>query len=203
MSLLGFFRRRPPIRDVDQLATFIDEQAAYLVQRYIFDYTHARAGPYSRSLLTQREFMAGLDVSRWSAYPLGLAMVGEMVQGVLEPHAGGDRHNVLAPLSALILGIFDRHGVPAALDVEAWRAARRELALKLEQVGLHPPKRVIDIPEPYAERYFGMMPFDKELLTHDVPTTRNYLRLNLTNIRDELVKRMDAADMARRLQVDT
>jgi hypothetical protein len=203
MSLLGFFRRRPPIRDVVQLAAFIDEQSAYLVQRYIFDYTHARAGPYSRSLLTQPEFMAGLEQSRWSAYPLGLAMVGEMVQGVLEPHAGGDRHAVLDPLSTLILEIFDRYAVPAALDAEAWDAARQELALKLEQVGLHPPKRVIDIPEPYAERYFNLMPFDKKLLTEDVPTTRSYLRLNLTNIRDELVKRVDAAEMARRLMANT
>ena len=65
---------------------------------------------------------------------------------------------------------------------------------------MHPPKRVIDIPEPYAERYFNMMPFDKELLTNDVPTTRSYLRLTLTNIRDEMVKRMDAADMAAKLR---
>ena len=45
-----------------------------------------------------------------------------------------------------------------------------------------------------------MMPFDKELLTNDVPTTRSYLRLNLTHIRDELVKRMDAVNMAAKLR---
>ncbi|MBI4273193.1 MAG: hypothetical protein HY659_00640 [Rhizobiales bacterium] len=44
------------------------------------------------------------------------------------------------------------------------------------------------------------MPFEKALLTEDVPTTRSYLRLTLTNIRDELVKRMDAAEMAERLR---
>jgi hypothetical protein len=45
------------------------------------------------------------------------------------------------------------------------------------------------------------MPFDKELLTNDVPTTRSYLRLNLTHLRDELVKRIDAADMTAKLRI--
>jgi hypothetical protein len=200
MALLGFFRRRPSIREVADLASFIDEQSAYLVQRYMYDYTHARTGPYSKTLLVREDFLAVLERSRWSAYPLGLAMVGEMVEGVLRPHAGEERRAVLDPLAALVLDVFDCYDVPASIGTEAWQAARSELAGKLDQIGLHPPKRVIDIPEPYVERYFNMMPFDKEILTNDVPTTRSYLRLALTNIRDEMVKRMDAADMAAKLR---
>ena len=200
MALFGFFRRKPPIRELAELADFVDEQSAYLVQRYIYDYTNARAGPYSKSLLARPDFQAMVERSRWSAYPLGLAMVGEMVEGVLRPHAGEDRRALLDPLAALVLSVFDRYEVPKAIGTGAWRAAREELALKLDQIGTHPPKRVTDIPEPYAERYFNMMPFDKALLTNDVPTTRNYLRLTLTNIRDEMVKRMDAAAMAAKLR---
>jgi hypothetical protein len=200
MALFGFFRRKPPIREVASLATFIDEQAAYLVQRYIYDYTHARTGAYSRTLLTQPEFMAEVDRTRWAAYPLGLAMVGEMVEGVLRPHAGEERRAVLDSLNKLILGVFDRYDVPKQIGTGAWRGAREELARKLDQIGTHPPKLVTDIPESYAERYFNLMPFDKKLLTNDVPTTRSYLRLNLTHIRDELVKRMNAADMAAKLR---
>jgi hypothetical protein len=200
MALFGFFRRKPPIREIAGLANFIDEQAAYLVQRYIYDYTHARVGPYSQSLLTQPEFMQEVERTRWTAYPLGLAMVGEMVEGVLRPHAGEDRRAVLDPLGALVLDIFDRYDVPKQIGTGAWRGAREELARKLDQIGTHPPKSVIDIPESYAERYFNMMPFDKALLTNDVLTTKNYLRLTLTNIRDEMVKRMDAAAMAAKLR---
>ncbi len=141
-----------------------------------------------------------MERSRWSAYPLGLAIVGEMVDGVLRPYAGAERRMVLDPLSSLVLAVFDRYDVPKAIGTGAWRGAREELARKLDQIGTHPPKRVIDIPEPYAERYFNMMPFDKALLTNDVLTTKNYLRLTLTNIRDEMVKRMDAAAMAAKLQ---
>ena len=200
MDFLGFFRRRPPIREIAELTTFIDEQSAYLIQRYIYDYTHARSGPFSQRLLAQPEFMQSVELSRWSAYPLGLAMIGEMVEGVLRPHAGDDRRAALDPLRVLILGIFDRYDTPPQLGADAWQAARDELARKLDQIGTHPPKLVSDIPEPYAERYFNMMPFSKDLLTNDVPTTLRYLQLTLINIRDELRKRMDAADMAAKLR---
>jgi len=200
MAVFGFFRRRPLISGVEELAGFIDEQSAYLVQRYIYDYTNARAGPYSASLLKQEDFREAVERSRWSAFPLGLAMVGEMVEGVLQSRAEGERRDILDPLGAIVLAIFDRYEVPAAIGPAAWHRAREELARKLEQLSLHPPKRVTDIPEPYVERYFELMPFDRELLTQDVPTTRSYLRLTLINIRDELMKRMDVADMARRLR---
>ena len=200
MAFFGFFRRLPPIREIEHLADFIDQQSAYIVQRYIYDYTHARSGPYSKSLLVRPDFVQAVERSRWSAYPLGLAMIGEMVDGVLRVHAGEERRAILDPLSALVLGVFDRYDVPAQIGSEAWQAARIELAHKLDQIGTHPPKRVIDIPEPYAERYFNLMPFDKDLLSNDVPTTRSYLRLNLTHIRDEMVKRMDAAAMADNLR---
>ena len=45
-----------------------------------------------------------------------------------------------------------------------------------------------------------MMPFDKELLTKDEPTTLAYLRLTLTDMRDKLVERMDPAEMAGKLR---
>jgi hypothetical protein len=200
MAFLGFFRRRPPIRDIAELADFIDAQSAYLVQRYIYDYTQARAGPYTKSLLTEAHYRDAVELARWRAYPLGLAMVGEMVEGVLRVHAGDDRRAVHEPLSGVVLGCFDRYQAPPLLGADAWRSARDELALKLAQISLHPPKLVIDIPASYVERYFNMMPFDKELLTNDVPTTYAYLRLTLTNIRDELVKRMDAPLMAEALR---
>jgi hypothetical protein len=45
-----------------------------------------------------------------------------------------------------------------------------------------------------------MMPFSKDLLTNDVPTTLRYLQLTLINIRDELLKRMDGAAMLVKLR---
>ena len=200
MNFFGFFRRRPPIHEYEQLADFIDEQSAFLMQKGIYDYAQARAGHYTKVLFKEGEFLEAVERSRWQAYPLGLAMVGEMVEGVLRPHAAGDRRAVLDPLIAMVLSIFDRYPVPPSLGRDHWQESRGELANKLSQVALRAPKRVFDIPEPYAQRYFDLMPFHKELLTRDMPTARSYLKISLTNIHDELIKRMDAGTMAAKLR---
>ena len=200
MDFFGFFRRQPPIRDIGELADFIDQQSAYIVQKGIYDYSQARAGHYTKVLVRETDFIEAVERSRWQAYPLGLAMVGEMVEGVLRPHAGDDRRAVLDALIAMVLSIFDRYPVPTLIGPDRWQEARSDLARKLDQVGTHPPKRVIDIPEGYAQRYFDLMPFHKSLLTRDMQTARSYLRINLINIHDELTKRMDAASMADKLR---
>jgi hypothetical protein len=196
MGLLDFLRRRkPPIRTPQELAGFIDEQAAFLVQKGIYDYSRARSGHYSKVMLADPGFQNALDRSRWRAFPLGLAMVGETVETVLAPHSDGDRRRELDPLIELVLSVYDRYSRPPALTGEEWAAGRADLALHLERLSTHPPKRVIDIPVPFAERYFGMMPFDKPFLTPDAPTARSFMQLHLIKVQEELIKRMDAGEM--------
>ena len=146
--------------------------------------------------MTEPEFVESLEQSRWRAFPLGLAMVGEMVEGVLRPHAGADKRALADEHIDLVLGVFDRYPVPEAVGKDAWRDARAELALRLDQISLHPPKRVIDIPEQYVKRYFEMMPIHESMRTRDIGTTLAYLKLTLANMHEELNKRMDAAAMA-------
>src|SRR6188508_3317472 len=119
MGLLNFFRRPPPICDVPALAEFIDGNAAFVAQKGIYEYSRARAGHYSKVLFGEPEFHAAVEESRWRAYPLGLAMVSEMVEGVLRAGAE-DRAAALDALGALVLEVFDRYPKPAALDNQAW-----------------------------------------------------------------------------------
>jgi hypothetical protein len=186
-----FRREKPPIRDVGELADFIDQNAALLVQRGIYEYARARSGHYAKVLFGEPEFLTAVEQSRWRSYPLGLAMVGEMVEGTLREGVH-DKRELLDALSATVLSVFDRYPVPQALGAEAWQTARADLARRLEQVGLHPPKRVIDIPEQFAAEYFNLMPIHEKMRSKDEPTTRSYLKLSLCHIRDELVDRMDA-----------
>ena len=192
MGLLDFFRRKPPIRDAAAVATFIDENAAFAVQKGLYEYSRARAGHYAKVLFREPEFQAAVEVSRWRAYPLGLAMVGELVEGVLRPHFV-ERRAALDAVTVLALRAFDRYPVPTALGAAEWRDRRAELVHRLQLVGLHPPKRVIDIPEQWAQTYFDMMPIHEKLRSRDFPTTRNYLRVTMCNIHDEFVDRLDAA----------
>ena len=200
LALFDLFRRKAPIRDIGDLADFIDGNAAFLMQKGIYEYSRVRAGHYAKVLLTESGFLAAVEESRWKAFPIGLAIVGEMVDGVLRNEAGEGRLEQLAALKRVVLAVLDRYPIPESIGQDSWREARDELALRLDHVGLHPPKRVIDIPEPYAERYFALMPIHKKLRGQDYFTTRNYLRVSLCNIHEELTKRIDAPGVAAQLR---
>jgi hypothetical protein len=201
MGFLDLFRRsKPPITDVGQLADFIDEQSAFLVQKGIYDYTRARSGHFAKVMLADKGFQDALDRSRWRAYPLGLAMVGETIEGMLAVQSMEDRRATLDALIKVVLSVFDRYPKPDAVSDEEWTQARADLALHLQRLSTHPPKRVIDIPEPFAARYFALMPFDKQFLTPDAPTARSFLQLQLVAMQEELLKRMDSAKILQDLR---
>ena len=58
MGLLDFFRGKPPIRDLAAVATFMDENAAFLMQKGLYEYSRARAGHYAKVLFREPEFHA-------------------------------------------------------------------------------------------------------------------------------------------------
>lgn len=193
------FKKAPPIRDTVALADFIDTQSAFYVQKGIYEYSRARAGHYSKVLFAEKGFADSVEVARWKAYPLGLAMVGEMVEGVLRSHAGDSRRVFLDNLIALVESVFDRYPVPPSLGEDVWRQSRQEMARLLELTAGHARKRVMDIPDPLAETYFALMPIHERLRGRDFDTTRNYMRVSLCNIHDELIERLDAAAVAAQL----
>jgi hypothetical protein len=192
MGFFDIFRRPPPIRDAQALADFIDQRAAFVAQKFIYEYSRARAGHYSKVLFREPEFQAAAEQSRWRAFPLGLALVGELAEGVLRPAADGDRQDHVEAMRALVLSVFDRYPVPAALGATTWSELRAELDHRMQMVGLHAPKRAFDIPEQFAKDYFDTMPIHEKLRGADFPTLRNYLRVTMVNIHAELTNRLDA-----------
>jgi hypothetical protein len=203
MGLFDIFRRAPAIRDPAALADFIDERAAFLVQKGIYEYARARAGRFSMMLMKEAAFIEAVNRSRWRAFPLGLAMVAEMVEGLLRPAAGEDWRTTLAALGRLVLSVYDRYPRPSEIDAATWQAGRDDLALRLERIGAHPVKPVKDIPEPMAEPYFALMPVHEKMLSADLPTARNYLKLTLINFHSDLAKRMDVPAVVAALHAPT
>jgi len=193
------FRPRPPIRDLAGLADFVDAQSAFIVQKGIYEYSRARAGHYAKVLFAEEGFARSVEQARWRAFPLGLSMVGEMVDKALAPQAGMQRREILDQIILVVLSVFDRYPVPPSIGEAAWLESRRDLAHRLDLVGGHAPKRVMDIPDPLAEAYFAMMPIHEKLRGRDFQTTHNYLRVSLCNIHDELMSRMDRAALERAL----
>ena len=197
MNILAkIFRRPAPIRTLDDLGGFIDAQAAFVVQKGIYEYARARAGHYSKVLFGEAGFQRAVEVSRWRAYPLGLAMVGEVATVVLQEATNLERLTVVRGVTDLTLSVFDGWDVPAALNEPIWRELRADLTERLDRIGLHPPKRAMDIPEPIAEAYFALMPIHESLRGQDFPTLKNYLKVTLCNVHHELTKRLDATAIA-------
>jgi hypothetical protein len=199
MGFFDIFRRAPAIREAGALADFIDDNAAFLIQKGMYEYSRARAGHYAKVLLQEPEFLQAIEKARWQGYPLGLAMVGEMVEKVLNPLIADDRRAGIDALARLVLYVFDRYPVPPPLGAPAWANERIELARRLDLIGLHPPKLVKDIPVQFAKPYFDMMPIHEKLRAPDFPAITNYLRVSLINIHDELIKRLDAAAVVQSL----
>jgi len=199
MRFWDWFRRSLPIADADALAAFIDSQAAFLMQKGIYEYSRARSGHYAKVMFGEQLFIDAFNLARWQAYPLGLAMVGELVEGVLRGLGGSDPKEVARWTRDLVLSVFDSHPVPPQIGAQAWREARAELALRLQHVSLHPPKRAMDIPEPLAKTYFDLMPIHEKLRGRDYPAIRNYLRVTMTNVHDQLTNRLDPPAAAKSL----
>jgi hypothetical protein len=202
MGFFDIFRRAPPIREASALADFIDDNAAFLIQKGMYEYSRARAGHYAKVLLQEPEFLAAIEKARWQGYPLGLAMVGEMVEKVVNPLTGAERRPGVAALTDLVLSVFDRYPVPAPIGAPAWAHERIELTRRLEQVGLHPPKPVKDIPAPLTQTYFDLMPIHEKLRAPDYLAIGNYLKVSLINIHDTLIERLDVPATARSLVGD-
>ena len=119
-------------------------------------------------------------------------MVAEVVEGVLRDASAATRHAAARCAEPIVLAVFDRYPVPPALgDRRRGASCGRSLRGSLQLIGLHPPKRAMDIPEQWAQTYFDLMPIHEKLRGRDFPTTRNYLRVTLCNIHDEFVKRLD------------
>ncbi len=192
MGLFDFFKRKQaPVRDVAALADFIDANAAFVVQKGLYEYSRARAGHYAKVLFGEKGFQEAIEQSRWRAYPLGLAMVAEIVDNILHENRAVDRRAGLEKLNAIVLAVFDRYPVPAAIDPQTWRDLRVELERRLNLISLHPPKRAMDIPETYIHPYFDLMPIHEKLRGTDFPTTHNYLKVVLCNVHEELSERID------------
>lgn len=199
MGLFDRFRREQPVASRAALIDFIDAQSAFLAQKGLFEYSRARAGPYGNILFDDKVFLAELEKSRWIAFPVTLAIVAEMVEGVLRPAAGEKRDAMLQGLVAAALEAFDRYPKPTALEVEAWAALREALVHDLSLIGLHAVKRVMDVPQRFVERYVAAMPIHEKLRAKDVPTIHNYLRANLCNVHEVFVRRADVEALVSQL----
>jgi hypothetical protein len=154
-------------------------------------------------LFNEPSFIEASDRSRWQAYPLGLAMLAELAEGVLGAAVGGDRGQRIEMIRRLTLSVFDTYPRPDVLEIHQWRDARAELDRRLQLIGLHPPKRSFEIADPFARAYFDLFPIHESLRRSEFQTVHGYLRIMLCNMHEDLRRRIDAQQLREALSAPT
>ncbi|MGH6771232.1 MAG: hypothetical protein ACRECO_19680 [Xanthobacteraceae bacterium] len=195
MSIFDIFRRRT-VRDPASLAAFVDEQSLSLSERAVHDYLRGRAAEKADALFADATFRATLDKTRWEARPRSLAMVGEIVQGMLRLHAGSNTREMLHGLTAVILELFDRAAPPLAIAATDWQAAREELVRSLGDLGSHNLRSIEAITDSHAGYYLAIMPLHALLPGDDFPVLRNALHAMLAGVKEQFGKRADLRALA-------
>lgn len=187
MGILNLFRRPPSIIDVGGLEDFLDSQASFLVQKCVFEYSRARAGVFWEKLFKEQSFKDAVDVARWNGYPMALANVVEMVEGVLRPAAASREALLLDRMIDIALNVVHRYPVPPGEPSTFWVEHAQWLRERLGDIQLAPPKPVKDIPLTTARAIFDLMPIHHTLRGEDFVVVRNHLRANLCRIYEEFV----------------
>lgn len=192
---LSFLRGPQPICERAGLVDFVESRGAFLVQKSIMDYARARSGPYFTTLLKEETFREAVERSRWRLFPIGLSLVGEMVEAHLRT-AGGDVARGAAAVAQVAAAALDRHPVPSSLDEAEWRTMRAELVASLERLAGRAPKAVKDMPLILAETVFDQLPIHQNRKSGDFEVVRNHLRSNLCAMHEELAKRISPPALA-------
>ncbi len=189
LGIPAYFRGTPRIDSRERLIEYLDTRAAFLIQKNIFDYARARAGPYFSAIIKEDAFKHAVEVSRWTNFPVGLAALAEIVRGVL--FEAGERKALNDAISSATLAIFDKYPAPQVLDGETWKQARETLLLRLKQIDMHPPKFAKDVILPYAQQIYDSQPIHEELRKRDFEMIQAQLRINLVTMHDEFEKSAD------------
>jgi hypothetical protein len=195
MALFDVFRRRRPLRDVAALAAFIDEQAAGLAESTILSYSRMRAGPDPEAVLADAAFRAGVEQARWQAYPLALAMVGEIVAALLDASAE-NAEAMRTRIVVLILAVFDGRPVPRPIGDAGWQAARQELAASLDEVAQRAGRSADAMVEEFSGFFLALMPIHHKLGGDDYLALRISLRRSLDEARDKFLQNADRPALA-------
>lgn len=195
----GLFRKPPPIADVAALADFIDERAAFTVQKCVFEYSRARAGTQAQKLFKEKAFRDAVDASRWLGYPMGLVDVSEAVLSTLRDDGTPVGPDAVEGLIRTAQSVTRRYPVPEGFEPDFWEKARKAVEERLRRASLAPPRLVKDIPKDTARAFFDILPIHPEVRKNDFELIRSTLCANLCRVSDDLSQRLDRPALVRAL----
>jgi hypothetical protein len=203
MGLFDFLKPKPKVSDWRGLADFVSDHAAYLVNRSMFEYSRARAGPHAEKLFREKAFQAAIEASRWSAYPIGAETVSEYVQARLRAAAPAHHDAITTAMVGAVEDALSRYPVPEGFEADFWDRAREEARARLWRARLAAPRSGFDIPATRFDELFALMPIHPDLKAIDYVLVRNNVRASMSTVEGNFGKRVDVPALLAALPAPT
>lgn len=194
--LPGLFARPRPIASRDDLADFMDTRAAFLAQKCVVEFCRVRAGANWEKLFKEEPFQQELYRARWKSFPPALAMIAEMIEGVLRPAAGLRQRHLPEALERVAADVFARYPTPDGAPPTFWPDALGLAKARLAATQGGAPRPVREVPKPTARMIFDALPLHKDVVTNDYDYIFNNLRMNLLRIHDDFLAVADLDALA-------
>ena len=185
--------RRPKVRvdSAAKLETFLDQRSAFIAQKCAVEYSRAKAGLFWSSLFREEPFLASLAVCQWEAYAAVMIDVAVLLDAKLraaDPEATGP---VLADaITQQARRRLDAYPRPPHRP-DGWDDVVEEVARRLAQAHLSPPKQAREIGKESAKRVFEVLPIHQNIRGHDYQMVQNNIRFNLVRTAEDFEKTAD------------
>ncbi len=178
--LLGT-RKRAPIKNYDNLLNFIDQQTSYQVQRSFDDYCRARVSVNWQKLYKEEDFLDSYHTAIWSAYPLVMGDMLEMIGLCMHRDMHMKEQDINAILKKSIEDICKRYPVPRGFQDDFWQQAQSTLMGRFDKIDVTSNKAINRISIKHFRSVFDKIPIAEELRRIDyklVLTNQRFLLCN-------------------------
>jgi hypothetical protein len=191
--------RRERIQDMAGLTKFIETRTSFVTQKCITEFCRVRAGVHWEKLFKEQEFGDALLVSTWSSFTPVLAMMMEMVEGVMRSPAGASQDVLRASLVEMATDIRSGMHLPPQMDENLWKNQSDLVANALARAALAAPRPVRVVASPLAETVFRLLPLHESVVANDDDYIFNNLRVGLLRAHDDFIGSADLRALVRSL----
>jgi hypothetical protein len=189
-AILG---RQKKITSWPALEDFIDARSAFLVNRSMYEYSRARAGILAEKLFREQSFKEAIEEGRWRAFPLSIANVAELSEGLLRPAAAGREDALLEAVVTVGRRVLARYPCPKGIPTEWWEDASQVIERRIRLAAVAAPKSPQDIPKATFDEIFALVPIHPDLMKLDRDVVLNHMRGMMVNIAAETDRAIDRA----------
>ncbi|MEC9345259.1 MAG: hypothetical protein VYB54_03465 [Pseudomonadota bacterium] len=195
--LIAPFRRPAPVADLDAVARFQRERAAFISQKCTVEYARARAGILWSRLFSEKAFMEALRAGQFVAFAAMLGDVSELLLGKLRTATAADPARLGALLSRMAGDSLAPCPPPAGRS--GWDAELQAIIVQLDGAMVAPPRPAHAIPGRSVAIVYDSLPIHDNLKGHDRAVIDAHIRFQMARAAEDLERRIDGPALARAL----